>query len=28
MRIAGAVDPSVASAMIAALTTTKRRRRR
>ena len=27
MRIAGAVDPSVASAMIAALTTTKRRRR-
>ena len=28
MRIAGAVDPSMASAMIAALTTTKRRRRR
>ena len=28
MRIAGAVDPSVASAMIAALMTTKRRRRR
>ena len=28
MRIAAAVDPSMASAMIAALTTTKRRRRR
>lgn len=28
MRIAGAVDPSMASAMIAALTNTKRRRRR
>ena len=28
MRIAGAVDPSMASAMIAALTTPKRRRRR
>ncbi len=28
MRIAGAVDPSMASAMIAALTKTKRRRRR
>ena len=28
MRIAGAVNPSTASAMIAALTTTKRRRRR
>jgi hypothetical protein len=28
MRIAGAIDPSIASAMIAALTTKKRRRRR